>query len=139
MDFPKVAMVDGVFPANSKGHTYMPMPYHGSKAHGTRGGRKTKWAVPQNGQYYIFTYADERDWRDIHAEGLFSFCNGCEEKIGVNGEKLAFFKSPSNATDPWHGYPVFSSEIEDEELINRWYNEKEIKYGVWIKLLRHAL
>lgn len=139
MDFPKVAMINGVFPPNTKGHAYKPMSYHGSKTHGTRGGKKTRWVIPQNGQYYIFNYGDEKEWFDYSADGLFSFCNRCEEIIGENGERLAFFKKPSNAIDPWHGYPVFSSEIEDESLLEKWLSDGEISETVYLRLLRNAI
>jgi len=64
MDFPKVAMKCDVFPANKKGHTYKPAPYHGASIHSMRGGRKTRWTIPQNGQYFVFSYADERNRMD---------------------------------------------------------------------------
>lgn len=139
MVFPKAVMVSGVFPANKKGHTYKPAPYHGQKTHTTRGGKKTKWTIPQNGQYYVFNYADERDWIDSSANGLFSFCNGCGVRLGANGEHLAYFPKPSNESDPWHGYPVFSDEMEDMSLVEKWEKEGEIDIATKQKLLRYAL
>lgn len=139
MQFPKVAMNNGVFPVNIKGHTYKPVPYHGSSTHGTRGGRKTRWTIPQNGQYYVFNYADERNWMDLKARGLFSFLNKCYTALGENGERLAFFPQPTNMSDPWHGYPVFSDEIEDVSLVERWAEENEIDVTIMQRLLRQAI
>ena len=139
MDFPKVAMKYGVFPANKKGHTYKPAPYHGASIHSTRGGRKTRWSIPQNGQYYVFNYADERNWMDEKARGLFSFYNKCYTELGENGERLAFFPEPTNNNDPWHGYPVFSDEIEDMSLIEKWADEDERDMTIMQRLLRQAI
>lgn len=138
-EFPAEVMDKGVYPANKKGHAYMPAPYHGSKTHTTRGGRKTKWTVDQNGQHYIFNYADERDWMDNIARGLFSFYKKCKESIGSNGERLAFFPKPSNDFDPWHGYPVFSDEMEDMNLVEKWAQDGEINVTTKQRLLRQAI
>lgn len=132
-------MTGGVFPANKKGHTYKPISYHGSTTHGTRGGRKTRWKIPQNGQYYVFNYADEREWMDKLADGLFSFCEGCKMVLGENGERLAFFKTPSNKSDPWHGYPVFSEEMEDLSLVETWAEQGEVDETIKQRLLRQSI
>ncbi len=139
MQFPKVAMNNGVFPVNIKGHTYKPAPYHGSSTHGTRGGRKTRWTIPQNGQYYVFNYADERNWMDLKARGLFSFLNKCYTELGENGERLAFFPPTTKKRDTWHGYPVLSDEIEDVSLVERWAEEDEIDVTIMQRLLRQAI
>ena len=64
-------MKNGVFPPNAKGHSYMPMPYHGAHAHWTRGGKKKLWGIPQNGQYYVFNYGDMNNWIDFPANVNF--------------------------------------------------------------------
>lgn len=132
-------MNDGVFPANKKGHKYKPAPYHGANSHCTRGRRKTRWTIPQHGQYYVFNYADERDWLDELARGLFSFCNKCNDVLGENGERLAFFPKPTNESDPWHGYPVFSEEIQDKELVEKWNEAGEIDVTTKQRLLRQTI
>jgi hypothetical protein len=87
----------------------------------------------------VFNYGDERNWMDVQARGIFSFCNKCKDVIGENGERLAFFPKPMNENDPWHGYPVFSDEIEDENLVESWANAGEIDVTTKQRLLRQAI
>ena len=137
--FPTAVMTGGVFPPNAKGHSYMPMPYHASHTHGTRGGKKNLWSIPLNGEYYVFNYGDLRDWIDTVANGIVSFLDGCNEVIGKGGEKLAFFPTPTNPTDPWHGYPISSEEILDKKLAESWFNQGYITISTKQRILRGDL
>lgn len=137
--FPTVVMTNGVFPPNAHGHSYQPMPYHGAHTHGTRGGMKKLWSIPQNGQYYVFNYGDMNNWMDNIARGIVSFLNGCNEILGKNGQRLAFFPTPANPTDPWHGYPIGSDEIEDDNLVESWCQNGFITLTVKQRILRGNL
>ena len=132
-------MDKGVYPPNKKKHRYQPMPYHGSHTKGTRGGKKKLWDIPQNGQYYVFNYGDEQDWFDTIARGVVSFLDGCKEVLGKNGQRLAFFPKPANESDPWHGYPIGSDEMEDDDLVELWYKEGYITYTTQQRILRGDL
>lgn len=139
LSFPQVVMTKGVYPPNAKGHSYQPMPYHGAHTHSTRGGRKKLWSIPQNGQYYVFNIGDLNNWIDNIAHGIVSFLNGCNVVIGKDGQRLAFFPTPTNPTDPWHGYPICSDEIEDDALVESWYNNGFITLTIKQRILRGDL
>ena len=140
-------MKDGVFGPNRNNHTYKPAPYHGMKAKKNK--NKTRWKHPAPAEYHVFNLADEHDgeigkdgiidkrWINDDGKGLYSLVDDCRVILGKdNEERFAYFKNPTNANDPWHGYPIDNSDIGDE-LIEYWYKKKIISESTYLRLSRH--
>lgn len=142
------AMVDGEFGPNTNKHKYHPMPYHGCNARPKKG--KTRWDHPAAAEYHVFNLADEHSdkkedngdvdkrWMNDDGSGLYSMVNGCSEPLGKDEERLAFFPTPQNENDPWHGYPIGCDDIGDN-LIEHWHDAKLIDDTAYSRLLRRKL
>ena len=142
------AMQNGVYGPNNVGDTYKPAPYHGVAA--KRKKQKARWAYTSSCEYYVFNLADEHDnsidengiqdkkWMNDDGRGLYSLVDDCKERLGQEGERLAFFPTPVNANDPWHGYPIDSTNVGDN-LILHWYRKKVISETTYLRLMRHRL
>lgn len=135
-NYPKVKMVDGRFGPTIIGHFYKPAYYHNKKVSGNP--NKSHWLLKQNEQYEVFRLADEGQWLDKGRNGLYSIINDGEEILGLDGECLAFFPSPANNNDPWHGYPTDSKDMSDE-LKDQWYEDKIVSEITYRRLLRCAI
>lgn len=142
-------MNKGIFGPNKVGDTYKPKKEHWHNAKRKDG--KTRWLHDKKTEYYVFNLADEHDehfldryncsdvkWMNDDDSGLYSIVNQGRDKLGENGERLAFFPTPSNPTDPWHGYPVDSLNIKDK-LIDHWYKIGIVDRRIYQKLLSHDL
>lgn len=137
-DWPKHKLSDGVFGPTARGRTYKPVGYHGKNAAANK--HKSRWAIPQNGQFEVFKMGDENDWRLDNPGPIVSHYAGGSCKLGEDDERLSFFPTPANANDPWHGYPVHSSELpECDTLFEAWYRMNNIDLNVYRKLLRGQL
>lgn len=73
----------------------------------------------------MFCEAETNGWRDARPQ-LWGIKQDLTV-LGLEDRRLAKFPNPSNATDPWHGYPVSAldpkREFEhrpDSELVDRW-------------------
>ena len=53
-----------------------------------------------------------------------------------NEERIAFF--PDTEANPWHGYPISSSEIS-EEIIKSWKNSPNISTRNYRSLLKREI
>ena len=63
----------------------------------------------------------------------------CSVVLGKDDEeRLAFFPKPKNDSDPWHGYPIDSSEL-GEKLIEYWHDNQLISDITYVRLSRHEL
>lgn len=146
-DYKKEAMANGVFGPNKIGHTYRPAEYHGVKARKKKG--KTRWAHPAPAEYHVFNLADEhkdepqedglidRRWVNDDGDGLYSLVDDCRVILGKdNEERFAFFPTPMNDNDSWHGYPLDGSCI-GEKLIEYWHDRKIISDSTYLRLNRH--
>lgn len=135
-------MVDGKFGPTPNAHYYMPMSYHNPTA--AKRSDKTRWCLTQSEQYEVFELADtpsgERPcWMNDDDSGLYGMLDKCEMVLGKdNGERLAFFPKPQNDSDPWHGYPVDSSDLGDN-LIEYWLKKDLISKTTYVHLIRHEL
>lgn len=139
---------DGVYGPNTVGHKYRPAPYHGVNAR--RRADKSRWAYPTSAEYHVFNLADEHQeemdengikdirWMNDNDSGLFSMVDDCSEILGKDEERLAFFPKPMNEADPWHGYPVDSSDL-GENLIEYWHNKELISNTTYLRLMRHKI
>lgn len=120
----------------------MPMAYHNPTA--LKRNDKTRWALSQDQQYDVFEIADTPIddvpcWMNDDQSGLYGMIDGCEKVLGKdNEEHLAFFPKPTNAIDPWHGYPSDSMDLGDD-LIEFWLEKKLISKIVYGRLMRHEL
>jgi len=146
-DYKKESMLKGVYGPNAVGHTYRPAEYHSIKAKKRKG--KTRWAHPATAEYHVFNLADEHDgqptedetidirWVNDDGAGLYSLVDDCRVVLGKdNEERFAFFPTPMNDNDPWHGYPLDGSNI-GEKLIEYWHKKKVISDSTYLRLSRH--
>lgn len=68
---------------------------------------------------------------------MYSLVDDCKVVLGKdNEERLAFFPTPMNDIDPWHGYPLDGSEVGDD-LIEYWYKNNIISESTYLRLSRH--
>lgn len=137
--FPKVKLnKDGLFGPTTMSHFYKPIHYHNKAA--LANSNKTKWVLKQDEQFEVFKISDEAEWLCPTNRGLFSILTNGEVVLGSNEERLSFFPTPSNQSDPWHGYPVESGEYEPcSELIEKWLKNSVIDNRIHIKILRGQL
>lgn len=99
-----------LFPATSDVPEYLSRTDHRNFAAGDR----NKWAksCPPPDEYVVFADAHLAVWRDSRPQ-LWGIAHGLRV-LGSNGEQLAKFPDPSNATDAWHGYPVSARDPRRE-------------------------
>nr|WP_288210439.1 hypothetical protein [uncultured Dysgonomonas sp.] len=138
-DFPKIKLDEnGLFGPTSKNHFYYPVAYHNSIAKKKQ--EKTIWILKKNEQYEAFRVSDEGEWVCNKSEGLFSVLDNTNVILDVNEERISFFPTPKNVSDPWHGYPVTSYEYDiSDELIDKWLEDKIIDERIHLKLLRRQI
>lgn len=134
--FPKRRLnKDGLFGPTTENHYYKPVNYHNKAAAPNR--HKTTWVLNQHEQFEVFRVSDENKWFCKNSKGLFSILENGKLIMGSNEERLSFFPKPINTTDPYHGYPVDSSEYEPcTELVDKWLDDKVIDDRLHIKILK---
>lgn len=134
--FPKIKLnEDGLFGPTKEKHFYKPVTYHNKTAAANK--HKTTWILKQNEQFEVFRVSDERKWFCKDRNGLFSILDNGDVVMGSNEERLSFFPSPVNTTDPYHGYPVDSGEYEvSTELVDKWLEDEIIDNRLHIKILK---
>lgn len=129
---------NGTFGPTTKNKYYQPVFYHNRTA--SKNHHKTKWIIKQNEQYCTFELSDDNDWKCNKLDGYFSIIDNGKVILGSSDEILGFFPENSNSTDPYHGFPVMSSDFEiSEELLLIWKNNNIIDERVHIKLLKGQL
>lgn len=91
-----------LFPSSGARSAYLSRTDHRHIARGSR----NKWAVTCDPrcEYGIFCDSEDNGWRDSRPH-LWGLRSGLI-RIGQDGERLAKFPFPQNASDPWHGYPI---------------------------------
>jgi len=121
---PYFTIRNGLFGKTSRGNYYKPISYHNPSGLSNR--HKNKWSIRQDEQYYVFKLADESVWNCSNNDGsLFAIIQDGKIVLGALGEVLGYFEVPVNNGDPWHGYPIFSSEFElGEDLLDKWEQDK---------------
>jgi hypothetical protein len=108
-----------VFGPNATGKRYLSTYHHrgsGSRQH------KSIWAetISPSKECCLFYTAERENWQcsDQHYWGIL---DGGKTPLGKGGERLSKFPCPSNTTDPWHGYPVFSGDdAPPDDFIEQW-------------------
>lgn len=122
---------------STSGHFYLAVGYHNPTAKPRP--NKSRWRVGEGKQYELFCLADEETpmgRADPHdpfngrwicpdnADALFTVSDGGGSALGVNDERLGYFWPPRNASDPWHGHPVFSRDRKPgQSLLERWVRQ----------------
>ena len=132
----KVRNNDGTYGPTSMLHFYKPASYHNPTAR--LRADKTRWKLTEPQQYEVFRVADEayETYMDNRG-GLYGFLDQMEEVLGKdNEERIAYFPFPS--TNPWHGYPIDSEDIDDD-IIDRWKDSGIITRRTYIQLLKHRI
>lgn len=124
---------DGRYGPTARGDYYLPIRCHGRTA--KKSVHKSRWAVREGRQYLLFRPASEGWWHCDGSNGLFSISPGGQLILGRDGERLAFFPHPRNASDPWHGFPVSSSDKRPGiSVIDMWIDAGVITEHVRRKL-----
>jgi len=133
--FPKYKMNNGLFGPTSENNYYKPIYYHNKNA--VNNSNKSKWILKDGEQYEVFRLSDEGKWKCDENDGLFSILMNGNEILGQNEERIAFFRTPQNISDPWHGFPIYSSDFEPSaKLIDKWFDDKIIDERMRIKILK---
>ncbi len=104
--------------------------YHGKhylSTHHHRGTRPQKsiWsnAITRSMECCIFYDADKHNWRCSNGH-YWGVHHGGETILGQDGERLCKFPCPSNESDAWHGYPVFSKDdAPPDDFVEWWINQ----------------
>lgn len=133
--YPKVIKEDGKYGPTTQNHYYQPAGYHNRSASNNE--HKSKWKLKEGEQYEVFRVADENAWIDSINDGLYSILDDGKEVFGSCGERLAFFPTPANANDTWHGYPKDDKGIS-RDLVNTWMETNVISKITQVRLLRVA-
>jgi hypothetical protein len=64
----------------------------------------------------------------------------CTVILGGDGEVIARFSMPQNTSDPWHGYPVKSTDIKiSEDFLDFLEEEKIITPLVRVRIAKGKL
>jgi hypothetical protein len=105
---------------------------------------KSLWAISRPEECHVFCDAEVRHWLDAGGD-YWAVTRDDSLPFGTRGERMAFFSSPTNNSDPWHGFPVggrrgmkFRSPPPDE-LVERWHKEGLISYTTYTRILTRRL
>jgi hypothetical protein len=113
----------GLYGPTLKGHRYQPISYHSRTARPRRKSNKSRWSIREDHEYEVFRLADEPApwWYCADSDALFSVVDHGTVQLGLDGERIAKFPRPTNAPDPWHGFPVLSEDSSPgERLLDLW-------------------
>ena len=130
-----------VFGPTANGKAYVSVYYH---RRNDPQGRKNCWHpdVLPPAEYSLFEQADVADWSDP-AGHYWGFGARGRLQLGTRGERLAKFPRTTNATDPWHGYPVSPRDDYDDtppdDLVNRWIDSDQIDKAVGRRIQRQKI
>ena len=89
---------------------------------------KRCWSLKRDDEFAVFCWADGSQASD-ETGNLWGFLlrEGELHVLGTEGERIAKFPCPSNATDPWHGYPVHPNDDPARRppptFVDRMYHE----------------
>lgn len=127
---------DGRYGPTDRGNWYKALGYHNRNAR--RRADKSRWRLTEGQQYEAFRKADDahpHSWHCAENSGQFSILDNGAEILGLDEERLAFFPDPQNSGDPWHGYPVLSSDRgPSPALLDHWLASGVISRHVFRKI-----
>lgn len=105
---------------------------------------KHQWdpTVSPDMEYSVFCEADTAHWID-NKGNYWGIHNGGRTVLGTQRERLCKFPKNSNATDPWHGYPVSPKEDEDDcppdDFVNTWIANNVVTRTVGKRIQRRKI
>jgi hypothetical protein len=121
---------DGIvfgYTAGSK-RTYKSLNYHRQP---NLRPNKTKWdtAISREDEYGYFEQSEVSAWLSLSGD-YWWVSERAATRVGLKGERLAFFPICHNHPGPWHGYPVSALSDRDyevpSEVIEKWENDEII-------------
>lgn len=126
------------FGPNGSGKRYLSLYAHRGANY-----RKSMWAMPPPEEYRVFCSSDYGNWSD-HGGNLWGIDDGGNTVLGLRGERLSKFPRPTNATNPWHGYPVSPMEDGDrgappDLLVERWISTGVVSRTIGRRIQRGRL
>ena len=95
----------GILFSSCRSVSYLSINYHQSTT-GTSN-PKAIWAITRKQECDTFCESEVAQWIDASGN-LWYISPDAQAILGTSKERMAFFDSPVNANDPWHGYPVSS-------------------------------
>ncbi len=114
---------------------YLAVPYHNRNA--SPNPMKSRWCLAEDQQYEVFRIADEGNVFCQVNKALIGLLCDCTVILGINSERLSKFPCPTNSTDPWHGFPIRSNEIDlDEGLLERLESAGIISIKTRLRIVR---
>lgn len=121
---------DGIMYRSCAGTSYRSVNYHRSPS-GTRD-TKSIWSISRHSECNIFCESEQKSWSDTDSN-RWSVAGEKAQDFGTEGERLAFFPTPTNNTDAWHGFPVLRRgrrpfRCPPDELLTKWLSEGRISY-----------
>ena len=129
------------------GKMYFSLLYHRGK--GSQ--KKHMWdidIVEPDDEYDIFHNSDKHDMYDSNRD-YWGVLEKGKAKIGTKGERISKFECPSNETDVWHGYPLFTHEERQGKrnslpsnfdlLVEQWMKFDLITQELGKKILREKI
>lgn len=129
---------DGVSYHTCKESSYISLNYHRSRTSTKR--RKSIWSIERPDECHTLCQAEIQNWRDKNGD-YWSISKDAAVEFGSDGERMAFFDAPQNATDPWHGYPVGgkrglpSVRLPPDYVIELWRTSKWVSYVTYSRLM----
>lgn len=129
---------DGIQFISCKDSPYISLNYHRSST-GTIH-KKSIWILSPADECHAFCKAEMGNWRDVGGD-YWAISSDGQIEFGTRGERVAFFDSPQNITDPWHGYPVGGKKglptrkRPPDNVIELWYRTGWITYVTYSRLI----
>ena len=129
---------DGIRFTSCKESLYISLNYHRSSSGTVHA--KSIWALSRADECHCFCEAEIREWYDEKGD-CWSISKDAKVEFGTRGEVVAFFDSPTNKTDPWHGYPIGGRRglpvhrRPPDKLIEEWHRSGWISYVVYSRLI----
>jgi hypothetical protein len=133
---------NGIMFLSCKGSKYISLNYHRSASR-TRY-PKSIWKISRPDECHTLCEAEIGNWQDKHGN-YWSISRDGQIELGTRGERVAFFDSPQNKTDPWHGYPVGSrrglpiQRRPPDDLLKAWHDSNWISFTTYSRLITGRL
>jgi hypothetical protein len=125
--------------ATCHGKPYISLDYHRNRS---RRSEKSIWRAifSRDDEFRLFDRADNLDWQD-NLSGYWAVVEGIVTEIGADGERIAWFRYPSNPSDDWHGFPLFLDQNRrpDQSLAQRWIDTQVVSFVIGEKIKRGRL
>lgn len=118
--------------------SYLSMDVH--RAMSATRHQKSVWAITRPDECHVFCVAEGANWLGTDGN-CWAISPDGEVSFGTRGERMAFFWSPANATDPWHGFPVGGrrgmrfKKSPPDELVEQWHKEGLISYTTFSRIV----